>query len=103
MELSPCTGWSSKACPTAVIAVFMLDLSPMILLRHSRGLRVGDAGSGQCRVVSLIKMVNRSAFLALFLLLLGLAVSSAQQSQGTSPDTGQNSNTWDCTDPLLAT
>ena len=84
----------------------MLDLWPMIHLRHGRGLRDGCVGSDQA--VRSLQSVNR--FCILLSVLLSALVLHAQQSQTQSnypfpyPDTGQqNLNTWDCSDPLLAT
>jgi hypothetical protein len=94
----------------------MLDLSPMILLRHGRGLGAGSYGSGRCWTGSFLQMLNRFGFLLLVFSLSPLVW--AQQSQGgfpsyyPNPGMGQqdlnsnsnpNANTWDCSDPLLGT
>lgn len=89
------------ARPPFAITLRMLDLWPMILLHRGRGVGAGLACAGQGKLVSFIQMANRRIVL-LFLLLSASAVSAQQQSQSGYPGTGDNSNTWDCSDPLLA-
>ncbi len=84
------------------IAVRVLDLWPMILLRQCRGLRGGLADSDPGKGVPFIQMINRLCLL-LSVLSLASAVHAQQQPQSSYPDNTQNSNTWDCSDPLLAT
>src|SRR5215469_16231613 len=94
----------------------MLDLRLMILLRHGRGPGVGSYGSDRRRSIPSIQMVNRFGVLLLVLSLSSLILAQQPQSgfpsQGGFPSTypypgiGQqdsNTNTWDCSDPLLGT
>lgn len=71
----------------------------MSFLHSGRSLRDEVTSSARSRNVSQARMTNRSV--SSLLLLLFATTLYSQQSQ-TSSDGGQNSNTWDCSDPLLA-
>jgi protein involved in polysaccharide export with SLBB domain len=73
----------------------------MSLLHPGRSLRESTYRSGHCWIVLCGGVVKGSLS---FFLFLGFAtfIFAQQQPQGGYPDGGQNSNTWDCSDPLLA-
>src|SRR5579871_4417557 len=78
----------------------MLDLGPKILLRFSRSAAAGRSGRGHRNFALHLKMATRFSIV----LIASLSLSAAAQQQSPSSYSGStdNSNTWDCSDPLLA-
>ena len=80
----------------------MLDSRNMSFLHPGRGRRAGDAASDS-RTIPLPLLMIKRVFPATLLFCFATVSLAQQQSQGNSASEGtQNSNTWDCSDPLLA-
>src|ERR1700733_7896066 len=73
----------------------------MSFLQLRWGFRDGKAAFDPSRTVLCLRMVTRAISVSL-LVLFAAAVMAQQLPQSSSSDGTQNSNTWDCSDPLLA-
>lgn len=72
----------------------------MILLRISRSAASGRPGHGHRNFALHLKMATR--FSIVLIAFLSLSAAAQQQSPSDYSGSTDNSNTWDCSDPLLA-
>ena len=80
----------------------VLDSGNMSFLHPGRGRRAGDSASDSRTIPLTLHMMKR-ALPAALLFCFATGLFAQQQSQGNNTSEGtQNSNTWDCSDPLLA-
>jgi protein involved in polysaccharide export with SLBB domain len=77
-------------------------LRNMSFLQPGRGRRAGDSASDSRTIPPHLPMIKR-VLPAVLLFCFAPSLFAQQQSQGSSTSGGtQNTNTWDCSDPLLA-
>src|ERR1035438_8141252 len=80
----------------------VLDSGDMSFLHPGRGRRAGDSASDS-RTIPLPLYMMKRVLPATLLFCFATVSFAQQQSQGNSTSEGtQNSNAWDCSDPLLA-
>jgi protein involved in polysaccharide export with SLBB domain len=81
----------------------MLDSCHMSFLQPGRGRWGGDSAPDSHRNPLCLQMTKRIFPVVLFFCLAAALSFAQQQDNGSTSGDSQNTNTWDCSDPLLAT